>query len=94
MTEGDNDTKPSSDSSHPQEDPRRRNFSFQYDYSLHSVPIGPNNKIDKVQSHGSKHQKRRKRRLRRGKQHSEVEDVNPTDVVAEILGNFSSAKIL
>ena len=78
----------------PQEDPRSKKFSTQYDYSLHSVPMKSSghfsktgDAIKKIGSGASKHH--RKRRHRRNKHNRlETEDINPSDVVAEILGNF------
>ena len=77
-----------------QEDPRSKKFSTQYDYSLHSVPMKSSghfsktgDAIKKIGSGASKHH--RKRRHRRNKHNRlETEDINPSDVVAEILGNF------
>ena len=88
-----NDINGSTDQIIPQEDPRSKKFSGQYDYSLHSVPIKISHQIQssKKLSQVGKHHKH-KRRHRRSKSKDHHEDVNPTDIVAEILGNFSVAK--
>ena len=80
----------SSDQNVPQEDPNRRKFSSQYSVSTHSVPVKRTHQITKTadssrkQSHPGKH--RRRRHHRRNKHPDREETVNPSDVVAEILG--------
>ena len=84
-----NDINGSTDQIIPQEDPRSKKFSGQYDYSLHSVPHKTFHQIQtskKLNHVGGKH--KHKRRHRRSKNKDHEEDVNPTDIVAEILGNL------
>ena len=79
-----------SDQNVPQEDPNRRKFSSQYSVSTHSVPVKRTHQISKTgdnsrkQSHPGKH--RRRRHHRRNKHPDREETVNPSDIVAEILG--------
>ena len=80
----------SSDNIIPQEDPRSKKFSTQYDYSLHSVPIRMNEAGGKSFGGAKKlgngnTGKHRKRRHKRNKHTRLEEDVNPTDIVADIL---------
>ena len=85
-----NNLQGSSDNIIPQEDPRSKKFSTQYDYSLHSVPIRMNEVAGKsigsakklANGHTGKHRKRHHKRHK----HTKLEDeVNPTDIVADIL---------
>lgn len=88
-----NDINGSTDQIIPQEDPRSKKFSNQYDYSLHSVPIKTSHQIQSSKriSHVGKHKKRRHRR-NKSKEHEE--DVNPSDIVAEILGKYFELEIM
>ena len=65
-----NDINGSTDQILPQEDPRSKKFSGQYDYSLHSVPIKISHQIQssKKLSQVGKHHKH-KRRHRRSKKY-------------------------
>ena len=81
-----------SQSSHqlgPQEDPNRGRVSGQYDYSLHSVPVKTSHHIQRNLNNGVRRvNKHRKRRPRGHRDQGEVEAEadNPSDIVAEILG--------
>ena len=86
-----------SDQNVPQEDPNRRKFSSQYSVSTHSVPVKRTHQITKTadgsrkQSHPGKHHRRR-RHHRRDKHLDREDTVNPSDVVAEILGKNKQTK--
>ena len=74
----------------PQEDPNRSRVSGQYDYSLHSVPVKTSHHIQRNLNNGvrrvtAKHRKRRPRG-HRDQGEVEAEADNPSDIVAEILG--------
>ena len=86
-----------SDQNVPQEDPNRRKWSSQYSVSTHSVPVKRTHQITKTadcsrkQSHPGKHHRRR-RHHRSNKHLAREETVNPSDVVAEILGKYKQTK--